>query len=138
VAHAGALRAAGGDDLTAEFIQNDWRKAELTEAERAMLEYTEKLTIAPASMTEQDVESLRAVGWTDRDILDIVQVCAYFNFRVRIVDGLGLQVSNQAAERAWEARQRAAAMAHEKGVELPEDKWDIAGQTAKARASQIQ
>jgi uncharacterized peroxidase-related enzyme len=133
VAHAGALRAAGGDDLTAEFIQNDWRKADLTEAERAMLEYAEKLTIAPASMTEEDVERLRAAGWTDRDILDIVQVCAYFNFRVRIVDGLGLKVSDQAAERAWEARQRAAALAEKKGVALPADRWDIAGQAATAK-----
>jgi uncharacterized protein YciW len=138
VAHAGALRAAGGDDLTAEFIQNDWRKADLTEAERAMLEYTEKLTIAPASMTEEDIDGLRAVGWTDRDVLDIVQVCAYFNFRVRVVDGLGLQVSDQAAERAWQARQRAAALAEARGVELPEDRWDIAGQAAKARASASQ
>lgn len=95
-----------------------------------MLEYTEKLTIAPASMIEEDIDGLRAVGWTDRDILDIVQVCAYFNFRVRIVDGLGLQVSDQAAERAWEARQRAATIAKEKGVELPEDRWDIAGQAS--------
>jgi uncharacterized protein YciW len=99
-----------------------------------MLEYTEKLTIAPASMTEEDVASLRAVGWTDRDILDIVQVCAYFNFRVRVVDGLGLQVSDQAAERAWQARQHAAELAKEKGVELPEDRWDITGQ-AEARAA---
>jgi len=133
VAHAGALRAAGGDDLIAEFIQNDWRKAELTTAELAMLEYAEKLTIAPASMAEGDIESLRAVGWTDRDILDIVHVCAYFNFRVRIVDGLGLQVSDQIAERAVEARARAAILAKEKGVELPDDRWDIAGQAAKAK-----
>ena len=98
-----------------------------------MLEYAEKLTIAPASMTEEDIEGLRAVGWADRDILDIVHVCAYFNFRVRIVDGLGLEVSDQAAERAWEARKRASAMARAKGVELPEDRWDIAGQAAKAR-----
>ncbi len=98
-----------------------------------MLEYTEKLTIAPASMTEEDIKGLRAVGWTDRDIVDIVHVCAYFNFRVRIVDGLGLEVSDQAAERAWEARERAAAMAKAKGVELPEDRWNIGGQAAKAK-----
>jgi hypothetical protein len=99
-----------------------------------MLEYAEKLTIAPSSMTEDDINGLRGAGWTDRDILDIVQVCAYFNFRVRIVDGLGLEVSDQAAERAFEARQRAAVLAREKGVELPEDRWDIAGQAAKARS----
>ncbi len=97
-----------------------------------MLEYAEKLTIAPASMTEDDIEGLRTVGWTDRDILDIVSVCAYFNFRVRVVDGLGLEVSDQTAERYLQARTHAAELATEKGVELPKDVWDLTGQVAKS------
>ena len=128
------LRRAGGDDLTAEFIQNDWRKADLTDGERTMLEYAEKLTIAPASMTDEDTARLRAVGWTDRDILDIVHVSAYFNFRVRMVDGLGLEVSDETAMRALSARQRAAEMAQERGVELPKDVWDLTGQVERAQS----
>jgi uncharacterized protein YciW len=61
---------------------------ELSEAEYAMLEFAEKLTLTPSNMRENDVRKLRDAGWTDRDILDIVHVCAYFNFRVRVVDGL--------------------------------------------------
>ncbi len=99
-----------------------------------MLEYAEKLTIAPASMTEDDIEGLRRVGWTDRDILDIVSVCAYFNFRVRVVDGLGLEVSDETAVRALSGRQRAAELAKEKGVQLPQDVWDLTGQVEKAGA----
>ena len=87
----------GGDDLIAEYIQNDWRKADLTEVERAMLEWAEKLTITPSAMTQDDIQKLRKVGWTDRDILDIAHVSAYFNYRVRMVDGLGLKVSDFAA-----------------------------------------
>ena len=52
-----------------------------------MLEFSEKLTLTPAMMTEDDIDALRAVGWDDRDVLDIVMACAYFNFRVRVVDG---------------------------------------------------
>ena len=55
-----------------------------------MLEYAEKLTLTPAMITEEDVQALRDAGWTDKDVLDIASVCAYFNYRVRIVDGLGL------------------------------------------------
>jgi len=99
-----------------------------------MLEYAEALTIAPASMTEDDIDRLRAVGWTDRDILDIVSVCAYFNFRVRIVDGLGLGVSDETAERAVQARIHAAELAKEKGIELPKDVWDLSDQVEKASA----
>ena len=99
-----------------------------------MLEYAEKLTIAPASMTKEDIDGLKAAGWDDRDILDIVQVCAYFNFRVRVVDGLGLEVSDATAERALNARMHAAELAKEKGVEMPKDRWDITGQAEKARS----
>ncbi len=124
----------GGDNLTAEFIQNDWRQADLSEAERAMLEYAEKLTLTPAMMTQEDVQQLRDAGWTDCNVLDIAMACAYFNFRVRIVDGLGLEMSDQAAERAVRARQQAAAMAQDKGVALPMDIWGVTEQADQAQA----
>ena len=90
-----------------------------------MLEFTEQLTIAPSSMTEENVKALRDAGWEDRDILDIVHVCAYFNFRVRIVDGLGLKLSDAQLERARANRLRAAELASERGVALPSDVWGI-------------
>ena len=99
-----------------------------------MLEYAEKLTMTPAAMTKEDIDKLRTVGWTDRDILDICHVSAYFNFRVRMVDGLGLEVSDQSAQRAVEARERAEAIGKEKGIALPADIWDVAGQAKQARA----
>ena len=111
-------------------MQNDWRKADLTDAERAMLEWVEKLTLTPAMMTEADAQSLRDVGWTGRDILDIAHVCAYFNFRVRMVDGLGLEVSDQSAQSAADARDRAALLAQERGVDLPADIWGVTEQVA--------
>ncbi len=119
--------------MTAEFIQNDWQKTKLTKAEYAMLEWAEKLTLAPATMAQEDIQQLRDVGWTDRDILDIAQVCAYFNFRVRIVDSLGLDVSDQGAVLAAQARVHAAAMAREQGVELPKDIWGVTKQAQHAK-----
>src|SRR3989304_7719821 len=94
---------------------------ELTKAEYAMLEYAEKLTLTPSSMTEVDVQKLRDAGWSDRDILDIVHVCAYFNFRVRVVDGLGLELGNWQIQRAragWGAPPR---LAQERGAPCPPD-----------------
>jgi uncharacterized protein YciW len=98
-----------------------------------MLEFTEKLTIAPASMTEEDIQALRDAGWEDRDILDIVHVCAYFNFRVRIVDGLGLKLSDAQLDRARANRQRAAELASERGVALPGDIWGISEELQSTR-----
>ena len=97
-----------------------------------MLEYAEKLTIAPSSMTEADIEALRSAGWTDRDILDIVHVCAYFNFRVRIVDGLGLTHSKERYEAARQNRQKAAAIAADKGLTLADDIWGISAELGPA------
>ena len=98
---------------------------DLTEAEHAMLEYVEKLTLIPSSMTEADVQKLCDAGWSDRDILDIVHVCAYFNFRVRVVDGLGLEMGDWQLKRARAGSERAAELAKARGVPMPSDPWGI-------------
>jgi len=110
-----------------EQVKDDWRQLELTEAERAMLEYVEKLTLTPSSMTEADVQRLRDAGWSDRDVLDIVHVCAYFNFRVRVVDGLGLELADWQVTRARAGSERAAKLAQERGVRMPSDPWRVRG-----------
>ena len=108
-----------------EQIKDDWRRMELTKAEYAMLEFAEKLTLTPSNMREQDVQRLREAGWADRDILDMVHVCAYFNFRVRVVDGLGLEVADWQIQRARAGAQRAAKLAEERGVAMPSDPWKV-------------
>ena len=57
-----------------------------------MLEYVLKLTNDPKLMTEDDVTTLRAAGFSDRDILDIVEVTAYYAYANRIAAGLGIKV----------------------------------------------
>jgi hypothetical protein len=108
-----------------EQVKSDWREMQLSPAEYAMLEYAEKLTLTPSAMTEQDVQKLRDVGWTDRDILDIVHVCAYFNFRARVVDGLGLPVADWQIQRARAGAERAEKLANGRGVPMPTDLWRV-------------
>ena len=108
-----------------EQVKDDWRQMKLSEAEYAMLEFAEKLTLTPSNMGEADAQKLREVGWTDRDILDIVHVCAYFNFRVRVVDGLGLEVADWQIKRARAGAQRAVKIAEERGVAMPADPWKV-------------
>jgi len=108
-----------------EQVKDDWRKMELSKAEYAMLEFAEKLTLTPSNMRQADVQKLRDAGWTDRDILDIVHVCAYFNFRVRVVDGLGLEVADWQIQRARAGAAHAAKLAEERGVAMPSDPWNV-------------
>ena len=59
-----------------------------------MLEFAVKLTLTPAAMGPADAEQLRVVGFTDRDILDIVEVTAYYAYANRIADGLGVDTES--------------------------------------------
>ncbi|HVS01903.1 MAG TPA: peroxidase-related enzyme, partial [Thermoanaerobaculia bacterium] len=60
-------------------------------ADRAMLDFAVKLTHTPAAMEEADVARLRAHGFGDRAIHDVVQVTALFNYYDRLADGLGIE-----------------------------------------------
>lgn len=55
-----------------------------------MLEFAVTLTRTPGAMTERHLDPLRAAGWTDVAIHDIVQVTALFNYFNRLADGLGI------------------------------------------------
>ena len=55
-----------------------------------MLIYATKLTHTPSQLTSSDVDQLRAVEFTDRDVLDIAEVTAYYAYANRIADGLGV------------------------------------------------
>lgn len=58
--------------------------------ELAILRYTGKLTAAVGRMNPDDVAALRAAGCSDGEILEVNQVCAYFNYSNRLLNGLGV------------------------------------------------
>jgi uncharacterized peroxidase-related enzyme len=62
-----------------------------------MLDYAVKLTRTPGEMREGDLDALRSCGLSDRDILDVNQVTAYFAYVNRVADGLGV-VTDEYAE----------------------------------------
>lgn len=59
-----------------------------------MLAYAEKLTLTPWRMVVADVAALRAVGFSDVDILDINQVTGYYAYVNRLADGLGVELED--------------------------------------------
>ena len=64
--------------------------APLTEADRAMLDFAVKLARDPRSMTRDDIETLRAAGFSDTAIHDVVQITGFFSYYNRLADGLGI------------------------------------------------
>ena len=57
-----------------------------------MLTFAVKLTATPGEMTDGDTEALRAAGFSDRDILDIVEVVGYYAYANRVADALGIEI----------------------------------------------
>lgn len=71
-------------------MRRDHTKADLTPADRAMLDFALKLTTAAHKATPDDLARLRAVGFDDTGILQITLIAAWFNYINRVADGLGV------------------------------------------------
>lgn len=76
-------------------IQEDYREADLSPRERAILDYAVKLTLRPSVMQRSDVEGLRRTGLSDAEILDVCQVTSYYNYVNRLADGLGVGLEGE-------------------------------------------
>jgi uncharacterized peroxidase-related enzyme len=94
VHHRRGLRRLLKDDALLARIEGGWRDANLGPRRDAILSYAVKLTIDPGSMTKTDIEGLRSAGLSDRDILDVCEVTAYYAYVNRIADGLGVTIED--------------------------------------------
>jgi uncharacterized peroxidase-related enzyme len=77
--------------------------------ERAMLTFAYKLNFQPGKVDRYDADALRAAGFDDRGVLDIVLVVSLFNFMNRLADGLGVEPSPQFVEAKAKGDARAEA-----------------------------
>lgn len=96
--HRRGLRRLLPDDELLAKLDHGYEDIGLDDKRVAMLRYCEKLTRTPHAMERADVDALRAVGFSDDDVLHIVQVCGYFAFVNRLADGLGVQVEDWFSE----------------------------------------
>ncbi|MGH9209940.1 MAG: carboxymuconolactone decarboxylase family protein [Acidimicrobiales bacterium] len=65
---------------------------------RALAELATKITEHAYRITDDDLDRVRAHGWTDRQLLEAVWVACQFNAAVRLVDTFGLRDLNQLAD----------------------------------------
>src|SRR5919107_1556220 len=94
VAHGASLRQAWGDAVMADRITLDWRRADgLTDRQRAICAFAEKLTLRPVENTEADLDVLRAAGLSEHDAWDVIEVAAMYNFTNRLALATG-QIPN--------------------------------------------
>jgi uncharacterized peroxidase-related enzyme len=98
VHHRRGLRRLLKDDELLAAVEQDWATAGLSPKRESMLRFAVKLTKAPSTVTDTDVENLRSAGFSDRDILDIVEVVGYYAYANRIADGLGIEVESWSSD----------------------------------------
>ena len=83
-----------GDSDRADAIEAALRAGRPEDAfdgwELALMRYAQKLTTEPGRMDKSDVNSLRAAGLDDGEILEANQIVCYFNYANRLLNGLGV------------------------------------------------
>ena len=89
-AHGAAVRELSGNPILGEQLVMNYRTAELDARQRAMLDFTALLTSASYTVEEAHRQSLRDVGFSDRDIWDIINVAAFFNMTNRLASGTAM------------------------------------------------
>jgi uncharacterized peroxidase-related enzyme len=96
--HAFFLKVQGADEQTVSaFIEGNLDKADLTAAERALLNYVKVITEAAYRSTPEDVQKLREAGWREEQIAEAVYIAALFAMFNRIANAFGVPVQNYVA-----------------------------------------
>ncbi|WP_192249587.1 peroxidase-related enzyme [Mesorhizobium silamurunense] len=90
-AHGAAVRQLSGEPALGEMMAMNFRAADLSERQKAMLEFAVKLTEEPAKIVEADRAALRRAGFSDRDIWDIASTAAFFNMSNRVAAAVDMR-----------------------------------------------
>lgn len=99
-AHGAAVRELSGDPVLGELMVMNYRVADLSARQRAMLDFAVKLTEKPAEILESDRQALRDAGFSDRDIWDIASVAAFFNMSNRVAAASDMRPNDEYHSRA--------------------------------------
>jgi len=78
-------------------VLKDYRTAPISEAERSLFAFVDKVNRQSNQIRREDIEEARAAGWDDEALYDAMTVCALFNFYNRWVDASGVHICLQLA-----------------------------------------
>jgi len=90
IAHGAILRVYEKKPLVADQVAINFRKADISERQRAMLEFAMKTCLNSHEINEADFTALHAHGFSDEDIWDIASITAFFGMSNRIANFSGM------------------------------------------------
>jgi uncharacterized peroxidase-related enzyme len=91
VAHGAILRIRAKDPLIADQVAGNWRKADITPRQRAMLEFAMKVSRRAEEVEEADYAALAAYGFTEAGAWDIAAIAAFFAMSNRLANAAALR-----------------------------------------------
>lgn len=91
IAHGAILRLYAKNPLIADQVAVNYRTAELTPRQRAMLDFAVKVAVRPQELAEADYAKLREHGFSEEDIWDIGAIAAFFALSNRMAHLLDLR-----------------------------------------------
>jgi 4-carboxymuconolactone decarboxylase len=86
IAHGAILRVRAKDPLIADQVAINYRKADITERQKAMLDFALKVCVSAYEVSADDIEGLKAHGFTEEDIWDIAAITAFFALSNRMAN----------------------------------------------------
>ena len=90
VAHGALLRIYEKKPLVADQVAVNHRKADISERQRAMLDFAMKVCLNAQAVDDVDFDALHAHGFSDEDIWDIAAITAFFGLSNRIANVTGM------------------------------------------------
>ena len=95
VAHGAILRIRAKNPLVADQVAVNYRKADITPKQRAMLDFAMKVCLESGKIDDADFERLRGHGFTDEDIWDIGGVAAFFALSNRMANLISMRPNDE-------------------------------------------
>jgi uncharacterized peroxidase-related enzyme len=95
VAHGAILRIRAKNPLIADQVAVNWRKADLTPRERAMLDFALKVAERSHEIDASDYEALKAHGFTEDEAWDIAAIAAMFAMSNRLANAFSIRPNEE-------------------------------------------
>ncbi|EDT43011.1 peroxidase-related enzyme [Burkholderia ambifaria] len=86
IAHGAILRIRAKDPLIADQVATNYRKADLTVRQKAMLDFAMKVSQTAHLVGDADFDTLKSHGFTEEDVWDIAAISAFFGMSNRLAN----------------------------------------------------
>ena len=95
VAHGAILRVYAKNPLVADQVAANYRKADITPRQKAMLAFALKVALASSELVDDDYAAVRAHGFSDEDLWDIGAIAAFFALSNRMANLIGMRPNDE-------------------------------------------